>query len=175
MVCPVESKTRHAHLDRPRFLISTSNIVSICPASGHFGSMPEQHDAKKEHRSAEPDHSGSLVFAEVRRLFHDWITRTRPPGSGTSGADLIESDTGQNYFPAKLSLDPSGSRDYGAAEYRVDTDGPTGISLDSRRSFARTMPRRPSGAKRLVDGHDVELWSGDRFAVRLSRPVDIEE
>jgi hypothetical protein len=22
-------------------------------------------------------------------------------------------------------------------------------------------------AKRLVDGHDIELWSGDRFIVRL--------
>jgi hypothetical protein len=25
-----------------------------------------------------------------------------------------------------------------------------------------------AGAKRLVDGHDVELWSGERLVIRLS-------
>ena len=26
-------------------------------------------------------------------------------------------------------------------------------------------------AKQLVDGHDVERWSGERFVLRLRRPV----
>ena len=29
-------------------------------------------------------------------------------------------------------------------------------------------------AKRLVDGHDVELWSGDRFLIRLSRTPHVD-
>jgi hypothetical protein len=27
-----------------------------------------------------------------------------------------------------------------------------------------------AGAKRLIDGHDVELWSGVRLVIRLERP-----
>jgi hypothetical protein len=27
-------------------------------------------------------------------------------------------------------------------------------------------------AKRLVDGHDVELWSGDRFVIRLESKLN---
>jgi hypothetical protein len=52
-------------------------------------------------------------------------------------------------------------------EYRVYLVGPDGhfvgfeplVCLDDAEAAAR--------AKRLVDGHDVELWSGERFVVRL--------
>ena len=29
-------------------------------------------------------------------------------------------------------------------------------------------------AKRFVDGHDIELWSGDRFLIRLSRTPHVD-
>jgi hypothetical protein len=29
-------------------------------------------------------------------------------------------------------------------------------------------------AKRLVDGHDVELWSGERFIIRLGRTPRVD-
>jgi hypothetical protein len=30
-------------------------------------------------------------------------------------------------------------------------------------------------AKRLVDGHDVELWSGERMVIRLNRQRGIQD
>jgi hypothetical protein len=30
-------------------------------------------------------------------------------------------------------------------------------------------PRLPNAARQLVDGHDIELWSGERFIIRLQR------
>ncbi|WP_146688113.1 hypothetical protein [Bradyrhizobium canariense] len=55
------------------------------------------------------------------------------------------------------------------AEYRVYTVGIDGhfvgyeplVCLDDREAIAK--------AERLVDGHDIELWSGDRLVIQLNR------
>ena len=49
--------------------------------------------------------------------------------------------------------------------YLIGTDG----HFASSRSFA--CPNDADAtiwAKQLIDGHDVELWSGDRFVIRLN-------
>jgi hypothetical protein len=41
------------------------------------------------------------------------------------------------------------------------------------RSFAGArFPEARETAKRLVGGYDIELWSGERFVVRLDREQD---
>jgi hypothetical protein len=55
------------------------------------------------------------------------------------------------------------------AEYRAYTVGLDGhfsgyepiVCADDAQAIAK--------AKRLVDGHDIELWSGARFVIRLER------
>jgi hypothetical protein len=52
-------------------------------------------------------------------------------------------------------------------EYRAYTVGNDGHFTAAR---AFTCPNDHDAivwAKQLVDGHDIELWSGDRFVIRL--------
>jgi hypothetical protein len=55
------------------------------------------------------------------------------------------------------------------AEYRVYTVGLDGhfIGLETLVSVDDTQAI--DKAKRLVNGHDIELWSGDRFVIRLQQ------
>jgi hypothetical protein len=58
------------------------------------------------------------------------------------------------------------------AEYRayvIDDDG----HINSFRGFVcDTDEDATVWAKQMVDGHDVELWSGDRLVTRLRRAPD---
>ena len=55
-------------------------------------------------------------------------------------------------------------------EYRAFTmghDGQTGISK-ARAAFVCVSDEDATvWAKQLMDGHDIELWSGERFVIRL--------
>jgi hypothetical protein len=53
------------------------------------------------------------------------------------------------------------------AEYRAYTVGPDGRYLGFEPLVCADDAEAIQKAKRLTDGHDVELWNGDRFIVRL--------
>jgi hypothetical protein len=55
------------------------------------------------------------------------------------------------------------------ADYRAYTVGVDGHFVGYERLVCVDDPEAIAKAKRLVDGHDVELWSGERMIVRLSR------
>ena len=55
----------------------------------------------------------------------------------------------------------------GMAEYRVFPVGLDGHFVGSRALTCASDAEAIEQAMRLVDGHDVELWSGDRFVTRL--------
>jgi hypothetical protein len=53
------------------------------------------------------------------------------------------------------------------AEYRAYIVGDDGHFVSFEGFACRDDDEAIFKAKRLVDGHDVELWSGDRFVTRL--------
>jgi hypothetical protein len=53
------------------------------------------------------------------------------------------------------------------ADYRAYVVGRDGHFLSFEPSCCAGDSEAVTGAKQLVDGHDVELWSGERFIVRL--------
>ena len=53
------------------------------------------------------------------------------------------------------------------AEYRAYTVGHDGHFIGFEPLVCADDAEAIDKAKRLVDGHDVELWSGDRLVVRL--------
>lgn len=52
-------------------------------------------------------------------------------------------------------------------EYRAYTVGNDGHFTASRTFVCAGDSDAIVWAKQLVDGHDIELWSGDRFVIRL--------
>jgi hypothetical protein len=53
-------------------------------------------------------------------------------------------------------------------EYRADTVGVDGHFIRFEPVVCRDDAEAIEKAKRLVDGHDVELWSGERLVIRMS-------
>ena len=53
------------------------------------------------------------------------------------------------------------------AEYRAYTLGTDGHFVDFEALNCADDPEAIAKAKCLVDGHDVELWSGERFVIQL--------
>jgi hypothetical protein len=53
-------------------------------------------------------------------------------------------------------------------EYRAFTVGHDGHFISFEGFGALDDDEAITKAKRLVDGHDVELWSGERFIVKLA-------
>lgn len=53
-------------------------------------------------------------------------------------------------------------------EYRAYFVGDDGHFVGFRAFVCDGDASATSLAKQLVDGHDVELWSGERFVIRLS-------
>ena len=58
------------------------------------------------------------------------------------------------------------------ADYRAYTVGPDGHFVGYEPLVCGSDKEAIEQAKRLVDGHDLELWSGDRFIVRLERKLN---
>jgi hypothetical protein len=56
----------------------------------------------------------------------------------------------------------------GMAEYRAYTVGSDGHFVGYEPMVCESDSEAIEKAKRLVIGHDVELWSGDRFVVLIS-------
>jgi len=54
-------------------------------------------------------------------------------------------------------------------EYRAYTLGPDGHLISFEPLVCRGDDEAIAKAQQLVDGHDVELWNGPRFVIRLSR------
>jgi hypothetical protein len=54
------------------------------------------------------------------------------------------------------------------AEYRAYTVGHDGRFTGYQPLICGNVKEAIEKAKRLVDGHDVELWSGARLVIRLS-------
>jgi hypothetical protein len=54
-------------------------------------------------------------------------------------------------------------------EYRVYTVGVDGHFIGFEPLIGRDDGEAIAKAKHVVDGHDVEVWSGDRFVIRLLR------
>jgi hypothetical protein len=54
------------------------------------------------------------------------------------------------------------------AEYRAYVVGDDGHFVNCEGFVATDDGEAVAKAKRLVDGHDIELWSGERFVKRLS-------
>ena len=52
-------------------------------------------------------------------------------------------------------------------EYRAYTVGDDNHFIRSTPLVCRDDAEAIGKAKRLVDGHDIELWSGDRLVIRL--------
>jgi hypothetical protein len=61
---------------------------------------------------------------------------------------------------------------YGVAEYRAFTVGRDGHFLGFEPLICVDDAEAVLQAKRLVGIHDVELWSGDRLVIRLTRMTD---
>jgi hypothetical protein len=57
----------------------------------------------------------------------------------------------------------------GMADYRAYTVGDDGHFIGVEPLICASDAEATAKAKRLVDGHDVELWSGERLVVRLER------
>jgi hypothetical protein len=53
-------------------------------------------------------------------------------------------------------------------EYRMYTIGIDGHFTGSREIVCRDDSEAVAKAKRMVDGHDIEVWAGDRFVIRLN-------
>ncbi len=58
------------------------------------------------------------------------------------------------------------------AQYRAYTVGNDGHSVGYEALVCDDDVEAIEKAKRLANGHDIELWSGDRFVIRLSRAID---
>jgi hypothetical protein len=71
------------------------------------------------------------------------------------------------YCPPRYHL-ASGSGDFRVVEYRAYTVGRDGHFVRYDPLVCADDPVAIAEAKRLLDGHDIELWSGDRLVVRLS-------
>jgi hypothetical protein len=54
-------------------------------------------------------------------------------------------------------------------EYRAYTVGPDGHFINCEGFTAGDDTQAIVDAKRLVDGYDIELWSGDRFVILLKK------
>jgi hypothetical protein len=54
------------------------------------------------------------------------------------------------------------------AEYRAYTVGRDGHFVDAEPLVCADDAEAIEKAKRLVDGHDIELWNGARLVIRLS-------
>ena len=54
------------------------------------------------------------------------------------------------------------------AEYRAYKVGPDGHFTGYEPLVCGSDSEATEKARQLVDGHDVELWSGARFVIRLS-------
>ena len=52
-------------------------------------------------------------------------------------------------------------------EYRAYIVGEDGHFVDYRPIVCRDDAEAVAQAKRLVDGHDIELWNGGRFVIKL--------
>jgi len=52
-------------------------------------------------------------------------------------------------------------------EYRAFTMGHDGHIKSSRAFVCESDDDATVWAKQLLDGHDIELWSGERFVIRL--------
>jgi hypothetical protein len=57
-------------------------------------------------------------------------------------------------------------------DYRAYVVGHDGHFISFEGFTCRTDDDAIAKAKRLVDGHDVELWSGERFIVRLDHKLE---
>jgi hypothetical protein len=57
-------------------------------------------------------------------------------------------------------------------DYRAYTVGNDGHFIGHRAFMCENDSDATEWAKQLVDGHDVELWSADRFVIRLVRKVE---
>jgi hypothetical protein len=57
-------------------------------------------------------------------------------------------------------------------DYRAYVVGHDGHFISFEGFTYRTDDDAIAKAKRLVDGHDVELWSGERFIVRLDHKLE---
>jgi hypothetical protein len=53
------------------------------------------------------------------------------------------------------------------SEYRTYTVGIDGHFTGSQEMVCRDDDEAVMKAKRMVNGHDTEVWSGDRFVIRL--------
>ena len=60
----------------------------------------------------------------------------------------------------------------GMIEYRAFTVGPDGHFVGSEALICADDAEAIEKAKRFVDGHDIELWSGTRFVARLRPEPD---
>ena len=60
----------------------------------------------------------------------------------------------------------------GMAEYRAYTVGIDGHFVGFKALVCADDAEAINKAKRLVDGHDIELWSGARFIIRLTPTTD---
>jgi hypothetical protein len=55
----------------------------------------------------------------------------------------------------------------GMAEYRAYAVGLDGHFIGFEALICRDDSEAIAEAKRLIDGHDMEVWNGDRFVIRL--------
>lgn len=58
------------------------------------------------------------------------------------------------------------------AEYRAYIIGDDGHFISFRAFVCDTDDDATVWAKQLVDGHDIELWNGERRVIRLSHKKD---
>jgi len=58
------------------------------------------------------------------------------------------------------------------AEYRAYMMGEDGHFVCSRAFICDDDADATTWARQLIDGHDIELWSGERFVIRLEQMPD---
>ena len=61
------------------------------------------------------------------------------------------------------------------AEYRAYIVGPDGHFAESEPIVCRDDDEATERAMRLLDGHDIELWSGERLVIRLAHGPSADE
>jgi hypothetical protein len=60
----------------------------------------------------------------------------------------------------------------GMTEYRAYAVGIDGHIVSFEALVCADDVEAIDKAKRLIDGYDIELWSGDRLVIRLNRTTD---
>lgn len=130
------------------------NLSLACPRTG---SSPFRLPVERGGR-LQVSGAGHLISVGLRR--RNAVT-IRIRGQITIKSQFVSSERQWS----NTTMTPHGEIE--VAEYRVCTVGADGHFTESREMICRDDGEAVARAKRMIDGHDIEVWNGNRFVIRL--------